>query len=97
VGVKFGKFTHFEHLAKKDWQMNRFSQKVIIVNRNLDDFVWRIACDLPNSPNFLPAKLSCYMVASTYLLPQLICMYVFVCTCIRMYVPVVFAEICSVI
>jgi len=38
VGVKFGEFTRFEHLAKKAWQMNRFSQKVIIVSRNLDGF-----------------------------------------------------------
>jgi len=44
--------------------MNRFSQKVIIVSRNLDGFSfnWRIMDDLPISPNFLPAKLSCYMV-----------------------------------
>jgi len=27
-----------EHLAKKVWWMNRFSQKVIIVSRNLDGF-----------------------------------------------------------
>jgi len=54
---KFGKFTHFEHLAKKLWQMNRFSQKVIIVSRNLG---WRIKDDLPN---FLPVKLSRYTVA----------------------------------
>ena len=38
AGRKFGKFTHFEHLAKKVWQMNRFSQKVMIVSRNLDGF-----------------------------------------------------------
>jgi len=24
--------------------------------------IWRIKDDLPNLPNFLPAKLSCYMV-----------------------------------
>jgi len=35
---KFGEFTRFEHLAKKVWRMNRFSQKVIIVSRNLDGF-----------------------------------------------------------
>jgi len=39
AGQKFGgEFTHFEHLAKKIQQMNRFNQKVIIVNRNLDGF-----------------------------------------------------------
>jgi len=38
AGIKFGEFTHFEHLVKKVWQINRFSQKVIIVNRNLDGF-----------------------------------------------------------
>jgi len=38
VGQKFDEFTCFEHLAKKVWQMNRFSQKVIIVSRNLDGF-----------------------------------------------------------
>jgi len=37
VGLKFGKFTLFEHLAKKGWQMKGFSQKVL-VSRNLDDF-----------------------------------------------------------
>jgi len=36
--AKFGEFTHFEHLAKKVWRMNRFNQKVIIVSRNLDGF-----------------------------------------------------------
>jgi len=35
---KFGEFTYFEHLVKKVWQMNRFSQKVIIVSRNLNGF-----------------------------------------------------------
>jgi len=35
---KSGEFTHFEHLAKKVWRMNRFSQKAIIVSRNLDGF-----------------------------------------------------------
>jgi len=35
---KFGEFTRFEQLAKKVWRMNRFSQKVIIVSRNLDGF-----------------------------------------------------------
>jgi len=38
VGVKFGEFTCFEHLAKKVWRMNGFSQKVIIVSINLDGF-----------------------------------------------------------
>jgi len=34
---KFGEFTCFEHLENV-WQINRFSQKVIIVSRNLDGF-----------------------------------------------------------
>jgi len=39
VVEKFGKFIHFEHLAlKKVWRMNRFSQRVIIVSRNLNGF-----------------------------------------------------------
>jgi len=38
AGEKFGKFSCFEHLAKKVWQMNRFTQKVINVSRNLDGF-----------------------------------------------------------
>jgi len=37
VGVKFGKFST-QKIWQKIWQMNRFSQKVIIVSRNLDDF-----------------------------------------------------------
>jgi len=35
---KFAEFTRFEHLAKKVWRMNRFSQKVILVSTNLDGF-----------------------------------------------------------
>jgi len=35
---KFGEFTCFEHLAKNVWRMNKFSQKVINVSRNLDCF-----------------------------------------------------------
>jgi len=63
VGVKFGEFTCFEHLAKKVWQMNGFSQKVIIISRNLDDFsLVNQTCDSPNLLNFLPAKLSCCTV-----------------------------------
>jgi len=38
AGQKFGELTHFEHLAKKVWRMNRFSQKVMIVSGNLDGF-----------------------------------------------------------
>jgi len=38
VVEKFGEFTCFEHLAKKVWQMNRFSQKVIIVSKNWNGF-----------------------------------------------------------
>jgi len=37
VGRKFGEFT-FLSTGEKVWQMNRFSQKVIIVSRNLDGF-----------------------------------------------------------
>jgi len=36
--ITFGKFTCFEHLGKKVWRMNRFSQKVIIISRNLGGF-----------------------------------------------------------
>jgi len=52
--------TCFEHLAKKFWRMNRFSQKkIIIVCRNLDGF------SLANHRWFAkPAKLSCYTVHS---------------------------------
>jgi len=41
IAGKFGgtKFTRFEHLAKKVWRMNKFSQKVIDVSKNL---VWQI-------------------------------------------------------
>jgi len=35
---KFGEFTHFEHWRRKVWQMNKFSQNIIIVSRNLDGF-----------------------------------------------------------
>jgi len=62
VGRKLGEFTCFEYLAKKVWQMNRFSQMVIIGSRNLDGLVWQIKDDSPNLPNFLPAKLFHYTV-----------------------------------
>jgi len=67
IAGKFGKFTCFEQLARKVWQMNRFSQKIIIVSRNLDGF------SLANQgwfTNFLLSKVSCYMVIE--------CVYVFV-------------------
>jgi len=38
IAGKFGEFIRFEHLAKKVWQMNRFSHKVIIVSRSLEGF-----------------------------------------------------------
>jgi len=38
IAGKFGEFTRFAHLAKKVWQMNKLSKKVIIVSRNLDGF-----------------------------------------------------------
>jgi len=38
IAGKFGEFTRYEHLVKEVWQINRFSQKVIIVSRNLDGF-----------------------------------------------------------
>jgi len=39
--IKFGEFTHFEHLAKKSLANDRFSQMIIIISRNLDDFSLR--------------------------------------------------------
>ena len=59
IAGKFGEFTLFRRLAEKVWQMNRSAKELLIVTNNL---VWRIADDSPNLPNFLPAKLSCYMV-----------------------------------
>jgi len=47
---------------KKVWQMNRFSQKVIVISRNLEGFSLANHRRFPNSPNFLPAKLSRYTV-----------------------------------
>jgi len=57
AGRKFGEFTRFEHLVKKVWQMNRFSQMVIIVSRNFDGI------SLTNHGLFVKfAKLSRYTV-----------------------------------
>jgi len=53
AGKKFGEFTCFEHLVEKVWLMNKFSQKVIIVSRNLDGLVWRIKDDLPSFASIL--------------------------------------------
>ena len=61
-GGKFGEIALFECLVRKVWRMNRLSHKVTIITTNLD---WQIPDDLPNSPNFLPAKLSYYMVPYT--------------------------------
>jgi len=58
AGIKFYEFTCFEHLAKKVWQMNRFSQKVIIVSRNLDGNQGQFT----KFAKLSPAKLSRYMV-----------------------------------
>ena len=44
--------------------MNRSAKGLSMVTTNL---VWRIADDLPNSPNFLPAKLSRYTVVHALL------------------------------
>jgi len=41
-----------------------FSQNIIIVSRNLDGLVWWITDDLPNSSNFLLAKLSRFTVCT---------------------------------
>ena len=46
----------FQMLCKR---MNRSAKGLLIVTTNLD---WRITDDSPNLPNFLPAKLFCYMV-----------------------------------
>jgi len=38
AGQKFGEFAHFEHFVKKSLANEWFSQKIIIVSRNLDGF-----------------------------------------------------------
>jgi len=47
---------------KKVWQINRFSQKVIIIVEIWMILVWRIKDNSPILPNFIPAKLSHYMI-----------------------------------
>ena len=42
--------------------MNRSAKWLLIVTTTWMVLVWRIADDLPSSPNFLPAKFSHYMV-----------------------------------
>ena len=63
-----GKFGGEESLAnwlfssiwrKKDWWINRSANRLLIVSTNL---VWQITDDLPNLPNFPPAKLFRYTV-----------------------------------
>jgi len=48
--------------VEKVWRMNRFSQKVLLLVEIWMVLVWQIKDDSPNSPNFLPAKLSYYTV-----------------------------------
>ena len=57
-----GEFAVFKHLAEKFWQMNRSAKGLLIVTTNLNGFSLANCKRLPNSPNFLPAKHSCYMV-----------------------------------
>ena len=49
-------------LVKKCLVNEYISQRSLIAPTNLDGFSLRITDDLPNSPNFLPAKCSCYTV-----------------------------------
>ena len=58
----FGEFTLFKRLAEKSLTNEQISQKVINGKLIWMVLVWRIADDLPNLPNFLPTKLSRYMV-----------------------------------
>ena len=46
---------------KKVWRMNRSAKGLLIVTTNLDGFSLVNHRYLPNSPNFLPAKLYCYI------------------------------------
>ena len=56
---------------KKVRLMNSSANRLSIVTTNLDGFSlanhWRIGDDSPNSPNFLPAKLSHYTVIKQFL------------------------------
>ena len=45
---------------KKVWRINRSANRLLIVITGF--IVWWITDDSPNSPNFPPAKLSCYTV-----------------------------------
>jgi len=70
IAEKFGRakvwqIYSFWVFGEKVWRMNRFSQKVIIVSRYLMVLVWWIKDD---SPKFLPAKLSHYMVFLLFIL-----------------------------
>ena len=47
---------------KKDWQINRSANRLLIVNTNLDGFTLANRRWFANSPSFPPAKLSRYMV-----------------------------------
>ena len=47
---------------KKVWRMNRLAKGLLIVTTNLDGFSLVNHRQSANSPNFLPAKLSCYTV-----------------------------------
>ena len=57
---------------KEVWRINRSAKRLLIVTTNLDDFSVVNYRPFTNSPNFLPAKLSCYTVClnafhSTYM------------------------------
>ena len=69
IAGKFGELTCLNIWRKNVWRVNRSANRLLIVSTNLDGLVWRIADDLPNLPNFPPAKLSCYkVVTSVYLI-----------------------------
>ena len=38
MGGKFGKLTHFKHLVKEIWRINRSANRLLIINNNLDGF-----------------------------------------------------------
>ena len=45
--------------------MNRSAEELFIETTNLDGLIWLTAQNLPNSLNFLPAKLPRYMLGSS--------------------------------
>ena len=59
---KFGEFHCYERLARKVWQIDRFSHKVIIICKNLDGF------SLANHGRFAKfVKLSRYTVFDKFI------------------------------